>query len=207
MVVLCPQPCQLFQCPFFFANFAFLNASEILLLLARACAASNSFFFVLYGARFLTAFLRFFLTPVVPASLRFFLFGPLGWPPLLKPTIARCAPAMGFPAFCSSTESARKFADRSSCVAPAVLATADARLRAVFGRAGGALTDRRVLTPLPSLCFGPPPVLRHSELQSSNLVGTIPNAIGAFVDMESFNVFGNRRLNGSLPASKLRAVH
>ena len=59
-------------------------------------------------------------------------------------------------------------------------------------RAGGALTDRRVLTPLP---------LRHSELRSSNLVGTIPNAIGAFVDMETFNVFGNRRLNGSLPAS------
>ena len=43
--------------------------------------------------------------------------------------------------------------------------------------------------------------MRHSELQSSNLVGTIPNAIGAFVDMETFNVFGNRRLNGSLPAS------
>eukprot|EP01047_Picozoa_sp_COSAG01_P057520 COSAG01_NODE_6659_length_3559_cov_49.560694_3_plen_154_part_00 len=144
----------MFQCPFFFANFAFLNASEILLLLARACAASNSFFFfVLY---FLTpvsffrfflipvvpaslcfflipvvpASLRFFLIPVVPASLRFFLFGPPGWP--LKLTIRRCAPVMGFLAFCSSTESARKFADRSSCVAPAVLATADARLRAVL---------------------------------------------------------------------------
>ena len=42
--------------------------------------------------------------------------------------------------------------------------------------------------------------MRHSELQSSNLVGTIPNAIGAFVDMETFDVLGNR-LNGSLPAS------
>ena len=44
------------------------------------------------------------------------------------------------------------------------------------------------------------PPLRHSSLFSSNLVGTIPNAVGAFVDMESFNV-QNSRLNGSLPAS------
>ena len=42
--------------------------------------------------------------------------------------------------------------------------------------------------------------MRHSSLFSSNLVGTISNAIGAFVDMESFNV-QNSRLNGSLPAS------
>ena len=43
--------------------------------------------------------------------------------------------------------------------------------------------------------------MRHSELQSSNLVGTIPNAIGAFVDMKSFDVHNNRVLTGSLPAS------
>lgn len=42
--------------------------------------------------------------------------------------------------------------------------------------------------------------MRHSSLYSSGLVGTIPDAIGAFVDMESFNV-QNSRLNGSLPAS------
>ena len=42
--------------------------------------------------------------------------------------------------------------------------------------------------------------MRHSSLYSSNLVGTIPNAIGAFVDMETFEV-GSSRLNGSLPAS------
>jgi hypothetical protein len=42
--------------------------------------------------------------------------------------------------------------------------------------------------------------LRHSSLFSSNLVGTISSAIGAFVDMESFDVSGSR-LNGSLPAS------
>ena len=39
------------------------------------------------------------------------------------------------------------------------------------------------------------------SLHSSNLAGTISNAVGAFVDIETFDVFGNRRLNGSLPAS------
>jgi hypothetical protein len=53
-----------FQCPFFFAIFALVNASEIELLLARACAASNSFFFVLlFGPRVVPASLRFFLPP------------------------------------------------------------------------------------------------------------------------------------------------
>ena len=42
--------------------------------------------------------------------------------------------------------------------------------------------------------------MRHSSLFSSNLVGTISSAIGAFVDIESFSV-ANNRLNGSLPAS------
>ena len=42
--------------------------------------------------------------------------------------------------------------------------------------------------------------LRHSSLSNSGLVGTIPDAVGAFVDMESFEV-GNYNLNGSLPAS------
>jgi len=32
-------------------------------------------------------------------------------------------------------------------------------------------------------------------------MGTISNAIGAFVDMESFSVAGHSRLTGSLPAS------
>ena len=42
--------------------------------------------------------------------------------------------------------------------------------------------------------------MRHSTLFNSNLKGTISNAIGAFVDMEYFNV-GNYGLTGSLPAS------
>ena len=40
--------------------------------------------------------------------------------------------------------------------------------------------------------------MRHSSLFSSNLAGTIPNAVGAFVDIETFEV---DRLSGSLPAS------
>jgi hypothetical protein len=42
--------------------------------------------------------------------------------------------------------------------------------------------------------------LRRSSLYSSNVIGTIPDAVGAFVNMESFLVSGNN-LNGSLPAS------
>ena len=68
-------------------------------------------------------------------------------------------------------------------------------------RAGGALADRRVLTPLPFSLLRSAPPLRHSSLYSSNLMGTISNAIGAFVDMESFSVAGHSRLTGSLPAS------
>jgi hypothetical protein len=103
------------------------------LLLARACAASNSFFVVLlfgprvmsaslrlflFGPRVMPASLRFFLTLVVPASLRFFLFGPnvlprRAVPPLLCPAFCRCAPVMGFLAFFSCRDIARKFADRS----------------------------------------------------------------------------------------------
>jgi hypothetical protein len=119
-----------FQCPFFFAIFALVNASEIELLLARACAASNSFSVVvlLFGPRVVPASLRFFLTPAVPTSLRFFFFGPRvvpaslrfflpearGFlPPLLCPATLRCALVMGFLAFFSSREIARKFANRS----------------------------------------------------------------------------------------------
>ena len=39
------------------------------------------------------------------------------------------------------------------------------------------------------------------SLFSSNLQGTISNAVGAFVDMESFSVAGSVDLTGSLPAS------
>ena len=42
--------------------------------------------------------------------------------------------------------------------------------------------------------------LRHSELDNQGLAGTIPDDVGAFVDIATFDV-GNYHLNGSLPAS------
>jgi hypothetical protein len=84
-----------FQCPFFFAIFALVNASEIELLLARACAASNSFSVVvlLFGPRVVPASLRFFLTPAVPTSLRFFFFGPRVVPASLRLFLTPAVPA------------------------------------------------------------------------------------------------------------------
>jgi hypothetical protein len=66
---------------------------------------------------------------------------------------------------------------------------------AVLGRSQEELRGDRIPLQVP---------VRHSSLYSSNLSGTISNAVGAFVDIGTFSVFNNR-LNGSLPP--LRCLH